>query len=421
MSIPTRIAHYLNSLTIRQRLILGITLLHGLLMSFLVIDLVARQGNFLRHQSLENNSHLAETLAVSSVSWVMADDVVGLQEVTKSVARHPHVRYVMLLTPDGRVLTHSDQRHIGQHAQDNTSRTLIGRPPQLVVLVNNDALVDIAAPVVAGAKLIAWARVGVDQTPINSNLRSVQLQGVLYIVFATALGYLFALLMANWLTEGLNRLAKAFERVRADERGFRVDTSRHDEVGHLSEGFNRMLADLETNEAQLIELATTDFLTGLSNRRHFIDRMEDQLARAQRSLDLPITVLMLDLDHFKSVNDTHGHATGDAVLRHFARLMQESLRKIDTAGRVGGEEFAILLPAADAEAALSFAERLRHTVATTPLIQDGQPVPVTVSIGITTMLPSDASADMTLGRADEALYRAKAGGRNRVEVANPTA
>jgi len=181
--------------------------------------------------------------------------------------------------------------------------------------------------------------------------------------------------------------------------------------------FVRDITKRRQAEEELKEMATTDFLTGLANRRHFIARLTDELARLQRLDNLQAAVLMLDLDHFKHVNDTHGHPTGDAVLRHFAALMRDELRKIDTAGRVGGEEFAIILPGAAPAEAKIFAERLRQKAALTPLTLDGLVIPVTVSIGITVMKASDPSADAALIRADEALYRAKNSGRNRVELA----
>jgi diguanylate cyclase (GGDEF)-like protein len=168
---------------------------------------------------------------------------------------------------------------------------------------------------------------------------------------------------------------------------------------------------------ELRELATTDFLTDLSNRRHFMAQIEQELARVQRLDTQQATVVVLDLDHFKRINDTHGHAAGDAVLKHFAALLRGELRKIDTAGRMGGEEFAIILPGANATAAQAFGERLRKKVAQTTIMYGGQAIRVTVSIGIATMTPEDTSADAALVRADEALYRAKEGGRDRVEVA----
>jgi diguanylate cyclase (GGDEF)-like protein/PAS domain S-box-containing protein len=170
-------------------------------------------------------------------------------------------------------------------------------------------------------------------------------------------------------------------------------------------------------DENLHTLATTDSLTDLPNRRQFLARLTEEFLRVQRLDNQPSSVLMLDLDLFKGVNDTYGHTAGDAVLKHFARLMQNAIRKIDTAGRLGGEEFAIILPGADAMAAKASAERLRKVVATTPFVREGKTIPLTVSIGIATMGPGDRNEDAALTRADGALYRAKRNGRNRVEIA----
>ncbi len=169
-------------------------------------------------------------------------------------------------------------------------------------------------------------------------------------------------------------------------------------------------------DAELQHLASTDFLTGLPNRREFMARMEDQLARMQRDVGESASVLMLDIDHFKKVNDQHGHAVGDAVLRHLADVLRRSQRKIDTPGRMGGEEFALLLPGASLDAAAAFAERLRQSVADSPYQGEGGLLAVTVSIGIALIEAHDVAADAALKRADRALYRAKEGGRNRVKT-----
>lgn len=181
-------------------------------------------------------------------------------------------------------------------------------------------------------------------------------------------------------------------------------------------GIARDITERKRLEAELLEMATTDFLTGLSNRRHFIARMEAELARVNRQ-GSPVAVLMLDIDHFKRINDRYGHASGDAVLRQFADLIRAELRAVDSAGRVGGEEFAILLSGTDLAGAATFAERLRAKVARSPLAQGEQQIPVTVSIGITVLTADDANTSDVLHRADAALYEAKDGGRDRVAIA----
>jgi diguanylate cyclase (GGDEF)-like protein len=125
---------------------------------------------------------------------------------------------------------------------------------------------------------------------------------------------------------------------------------------------------------------------------------------------------MCDLDHFKTINDSYGHATGDLVLRHFADVLHNELRVVDTAGRVGGEEFAVILPGSGVDDARIFAARVQQKLADTPLIKGNQAISLTVSIGIAMMNTTDASPDAALSRSDKALYQAKEKGRNRIEA-----
>ena len=170
-------------------------------------------------------------------------------------------------------------------------------------------------------------------------------------------------------------------------------------------------------EVDLREQASTDALTGLPNRRHFLRRLEEELERVRRRTTREACVLMLDLDHFKRVNDQYGHAAGDSLLRHFANLLRHELRAADTAGRMGGEEFAVILPGSSLPAAQAFAQRICERLVERPLSVGRQPVQATVSIGIAAIVADDLSADAVLSRADGALYLAKERGRNRVELA----
>ena len=165
---------------------------------------------------------------------------------------------------------------------------------------------------------------------------------------------------------------------------------------------------------KLRDQANLDYLTGLYNRRYFIERGTQELARANRYAK-PLSLLMLDVDEFKQINDTRGHRTGDLVLRHLSRVLGETLRSVDFCGRLGGEEFAVLLPETDAAAAQEIAERLRAAVAGSAVVpEDGPPVRYTISLGVTTLGASDSNIDTLLGLADKGLYKAKRSGRNRV-------
>lgn len=169
-------------------------------------------------------------------------------------------------------------------------------------------------------------------------------------------------------------------------------------------------------EDELTALATTDALTRLPNRRHFLSRLEEELGRVHRYPQEETALLMLDLDHFKRVNDTWGHMVGDRVLQAFADVLRQTPRGADLPGRVGGEEFALLLPNTGREAAQAAAERVRRQVeAMRVQLDNGEPIAITVSVGVARLLPGD-SAESALHRADQALYRAKSTGRNRVEL-----
>lgn len=182
----------------------------------------------------------------------------------------------------------------------------------------------------------------------------------------------------------------------------------------ICSSFAFILMHKERADRESYELATTDPLTGVYNRRTFKELAEPHLSRSRRSR-VPLSLLMLDLDHFKRVNDTYGHLAGDEVLKAFADLVRGCLRKEDLLARYGGEEFVVLLPGSSQAAATALAERIRDQVAANPLGGTDHRVRVTVSVGVASeagdTLPS---LESMLGRADEALYRAKADGRNRV-------
>jgi len=162
--------------------------------------------------------------------------------------------------------------------------------------------------------------------------------------------------------------------------------------------------------AEVQRLAVQDELTGLANRRHFLTVAERDLSSASRH-ERPLCALMIDIDHFKLVNDTYGHPTGDDVIRVVAQRLQQHVRAVDVVGRYGGEEFAVVLP--DTESGAQMAERLLAGVADTPVPTRSGPLSVTVSIGHARLAPGRPSLTELLARADRALYVAKRDGRNR--------
>jgi two-component system cell cycle response regulator len=172
---------------------------------------------------------------------------------------------------------------------------------------------------------------------------------------------------------------------------------------------------LRDNVQMSIEAAITDALTGLHNRRYMETHLATLVEQAQ-ARGKALTVLVLDIDFFKAVNDTHGHDAGDDVLREFAVRLKKSIRGIDLACRLGGEEFVVVMPDTDMAVATMVAERLRRRIAADPfpIARGERKVEVTISIGLAALSGADDSAANVLKRADQALYRAKRDGRNRV-------
>jgi diguanylate cyclase (GGDEF)-like protein len=175
------------------------------------------------------------------------------------------------------------------------------------------------------------------------------------------------------------------------------------------------LARLVVDELELRKLAAIDSLTGAMTGRAFALEAKKEVSRARR-YGRGLGCIMFDLDHFKKINDTYGHAAGDQVLRTVATICQDELRGADILGRVGGEEFVIVMPETALEGAAATAERLREKFSESPVAFTGQDIPVTASFGVTALDESDVDVATTIKRADNALYAAKGGGRNCVVV-----
>jgi diguanylate cyclase (GGDEF)-like protein len=226
------------------------------------------------------------------------------------------------------------------------------------------------------------------------------------------------ILLRQHLLRPLRRIDRALSSLNVDRPAPEFPDVRLVEIHAVEEATKRLHDAMVSNDAarrKLQLLASRDDLTGLMNRRHFMESAATELRRAQR-YGRPTAVALGDLDFFKSLNDTYGHGAGDAVLRTFAEMLTESLRQSDLLCRYGGEEFAFLFPESTVEQAHNLVERFRERWATQEIrLPDGLLVRVTLSIGVADA--SQVSIDVALQRADLALYEAKRLGRNRVVVA----
>jgi diguanylate cyclase (GGDEF)-like protein len=196
-------------------------------------------------------------------------------------------------------------------------------------------------------------------------------------------------------------------------------TALHDERKQLEERVLQRTMELQIANDKLEQLATTDPLTGIGNRRRMTEQINKELERSRR-FKHPLSLLMLDIDHFKTVNDSYGHEAGDRALIAVSKILAAGMRSVDMASRFGGEEFVLLMPETDIQVAGNAAERLRAQIAALQIPGDGgEMITLTISIGVaasdTHGTPDTASS--LLSRADKALYRAKHGGRDRVVCA----
>ncbi len=237
--------------SIRRQITLSFVAVSGVVLLLFGYSIVQLERNFLRKQSVEYAQGLAHTVSVSSTSWVIANDVVGLQEVMKSVAQSRDLRYAMVLTPKGFVLASSDPKNIGLVASDEVSLSLFESGKALAtVLIDNDLLLDVAAPVMAGSRLVGWVRIGFGREETNRNLRHVEQLGYLMMAVSVIAALLVALGLSGSLVGRLQRLVTLANQVHAGQRNVRATVDGSDEVCVLANNFNEMLDELEQSETR---------------------------------------------------------------------------------------------------------------------------------------------------------------------------
>jgi len=255
-----------------------------------------------------------------------------------------------------------------------------------------------------------------EYTPIYRELLAAGAGTRRAIVAASLVGLLLGLLLGYGLARGLvgdlRRLGRAAGQLADGHDHVRAQVHGRGALRELATAFNDMATRIAAQKAALTEVAISDPLTGLHNRRAFQVRLAEEVERTRRS-QAPFALLLVDLDHFKQVNDQFGHQAGDQALQAVAAVLHQELRAVDLPARIGGEEFAVLLPNTAEHGALEAAERLRAAIAAQPIPHQHTTLTITASVGVAWCPAHADTGDGLLRVADQALYQAKRAGRNR--------
>jgi len=275
-----------------------------------------------------------------------------------------------------------------------------------IVHNGDDAKRELLKPDAPQLAIVDWVMPGLDGIQVVKELRVAQREPYTYVLLLTSKG------TKEDILEGLDAGADDYLKKPFDARELRA---RLRVGGRILDLERRLVCALETAEYR----ATHDFLSGIYNRAAIIDLLQREATRCERA-GQPLSLLIADIDHFKTVNDTYGHLVGDQVIKLLALRMASVLRPYDFVGRFGGEEFLILVPNCSLNEAMMVAERLRVSVAIDKLVADQFAIPVTVSVGVSTITGAIQDMNWALQLADSALYDAKRKGRNRVECYIPS-
>ncbi|MBF0458549.1 MAG: HAMP domain-containing protein [Nitrospirae bacterium] len=274
----TRLFRRLLGGSIRTQLVFGIALVHAILMTIFVFDMVERQRAFLKEQTAAQATSLAETLAANSISWVLASDVIGLDEVVQSQSKYPGLLYAMVTDKDGCILGYTEANLVRKYLNDPISVRMLHSQPGNIILLNSSKQVDAAAPLLIDGQHIGWARVGLSHKRLSGNLRVITRHGIIYTVVAIVAGTIFALFMARRLTGGLKHIVNIAERVSHGEIHLRSRLNRIDELGALSKDFDIMLDSLEQRGEELKQ-AQNERLMQEQNARAMQEQMLIQQSR----------------------------------------------------------------------------------------------------------------------------------------------
>ena len=429
---------------VRVRLWLATALPAMLVIGLLVVGFASQYGGRMAEALKDRGAASARQLGSAAEFSLFAGDRESLARLAEAALRSDvQLRGVILYDASGQVTAQAGRMSAPAPRLDGAIQIVqtkeflvVAQPIYAATSVLQD---DVYAPVpdvasrirATESRLLGYAVVEMSLEALAQQRRDLLIWSLATAVGGLMLAGVMASVLADLVSVQIGRINHVVQRVGEGQLDERVDEANSGILRPLATGINAMVARIATTQEELqqqitqvtqelrdqkdaAELAArTDSLTGVASRRAFSEAAEAEMQRALRYRS-ELSLLMMDLDHFKVVNDTHGHVTGDAVLVSFAQTVQQLVRKVDLVARLGGEEFVVLLPNITAEQATALAERIREAVYHSHLLVEGKPLQFSVSIGVAQFDRRELSLTGWMARADAALYQAKAQGRNRV-------
>lgn len=384
-----------------------------------------------RDESIRTLHQLAGMAAENLRAALAFNDGESASNMLAALRSHPHILLALVEAENGTLLgsyrhpgvspEHFDQLHQRMHARHQAADAA-GWPEGADVQDMTQDYHYVVHPVELDGEHLGIIAIVADNQAMLDKMQHFLLIMLTASLLLLMFLFLVSLRLQRVFTRPVLDLVRSMRRIGKDkDYATRLDNPYQDEFGELYQGFNRMLHDIYERDERLSQQASTDTLTGLANRRFAAERFAVKSKRSLRNQE-PLGIILLDIDHFKQVNDSWGHAAGDRVLQDIARILQSGARPYDLPVRLGGEEFMLLCDNAGPDVVQTVAERIRQAVeAHEFVLDDGRSIRITSSLGCCSQV-ADADADAALmqtmiDRADKALYCAKRGGRNRVELA----
>ncbi|MCF8093668.1 MAG: diguanylate cyclase [Desulfotignum sp.] len=352
---------------------------------------------------------VANDLAHVSARALISRDLAELRTYIQYALAQQYVTQAMVVDKDCRIIMHNTLAKVGEQYAGTCPQQRQSLFSEHYTNETGEKVIDVLVPIEPAGAQLGTAILSYSHTGIANEIKLLTRKIFLVLLIGSIFSVLFAIVLAEYIARPIRHLSRVAEELGSGLFDVKkMDTEYNDEIGDLARSFYDMAVKLEKEVCH-------DTLTGLYTRNIFQIRLDDAHAHSLRHNNFLFAVLMLDVDHFKKVNDTYGHKVGDDVLRHIAAILTEQIRGGDCLARYGGEEFVMLLPETHRQGSLHVAEKIRRRVAADSFrMADDCKILLSISIGIA-LFPEDTS-DHTclLELADQAMYEAKKSGRNTV-------